>query len=129
MPDGDVAGFVRLNGLQGRLLTYFDYGEYAIWHFPKLKVSYDGRRETVYSPEVQRAHGRFYFDKDHADYARAIDADYIWIPRALPVGEALLRDGWIPIFHGRSSVLLARTAASSYVQPPFSSAERCFPGP
>jgi hypothetical protein len=34
----------------GRLVTLFDWGEYAIWHFgPRLRVSIDGRRETVYS--------------------------------------------------------------------------------
>jgi hypothetical protein len=34
----------------GRLVTLFDWGEYAIWQFgPRLRVSIDGRRETVYS--------------------------------------------------------------------------------
>src|SRR5690606_14688422 len=35
---------------EGRLVTFFDWGQYALWHFaPRLKVSMDGRRETVYS--------------------------------------------------------------------------------
>ena len=34
----------------GRLVTFFDWGEYAIWHAgPRVRVSMDGRRETVYS--------------------------------------------------------------------------------
>jgi hypothetical protein len=31
-------------------VTSFNWGEYAIWHLgPRLRVSIDGRRETVYS--------------------------------------------------------------------------------
>ena len=34
----------------GHLVTYFNWGQYALWHLgPALKVSMDGRRETVYS--------------------------------------------------------------------------------
>jgi hypothetical protein len=34
----------------GRLVTFFDWGEYALWHLgPQLRVSMDGRRETIYS--------------------------------------------------------------------------------
>ncbi|HET9369518.1 MAG TPA: hypothetical protein VFO19_04700, partial [Vicinamibacterales bacterium] len=34
----------------GRLVAYFDWGQYAIWHLgPRISVAIDGRRETVYS--------------------------------------------------------------------------------
>ena len=47
----DREAVLRLQTAQpGRLVTYFDWGEYAIWHlYPRLRVSMDGRRETVYS--------------------------------------------------------------------------------
>ena len=34
----------------------FDWGEYVIWHLgPQVRVSVDGRRETVYAPpEAER---------------------------------------------------------------------------
>jgi hypothetical protein len=39
-----------LAGRQGRLAVEFNWGEYAIWHLgPQIRVSIDGRRETVYS--------------------------------------------------------------------------------
>ena len=45
----DLAAAAQLKGLSGNLWTSFDWGEYAIWHFgPVLRVSIDGRRETVY---------------------------------------------------------------------------------
>jgi hypothetical protein len=40
-------------GAEGNLIVDFDWGEYVIWHLgPRVKVSIDGRRETVYSSEV-----------------------------------------------------------------------------
>jgi hypothetical protein len=37
-------------GAKGNLIVDFDWGEYVIWHLgPRIKVSIDGRRETVYS--------------------------------------------------------------------------------
>jgi hypothetical protein len=39
-----------LQGRRGRLAVEFNWGEYAIWHLgPQIRVSVDGRRETVYS--------------------------------------------------------------------------------
>ena len=49
----DREAAATLKGRRGRLWTTFNWGEYAIWHFgPDLKVSIDGRRETVYSDAV-----------------------------------------------------------------------------
>ena len=46
----DTVAAEALRRTRGRLVTSFDWGEYAIWHFgPALKVSIDGRRETLYS--------------------------------------------------------------------------------
>ena len=128
-PEAEAIEFARLNHLEGRLLNYFDYGEMAIWHLaPKLKVSYDGRRETVYSAAVQNAHTRFYLSADDAGYARILNSDYVWLPHRLPVNAALERDGWLVIFKGPKSVMYARTART-YIQPSPMSGRRCFPGP
>src|SRR4029079_8387051 len=56
-PEPEAVLSAKLNGLQGRMLTFFDWGEYAIWHLgPEVKVSMDGRRETVYSDDVIARH-------------------------------------------------------------------------
>ena len=60
LPDAEAADFVGRNDLRGRMLTWFDWGQYAIWHFsPAIQVSMDGRRETVYSDELVWKHLRF----------------------------------------------------------------------
>ena len=128
-PEAEAIAFLQTNSLSGRLLTYFDYGETAIWHlWPKLKVSYDGRRETVYSEVVRDAHGRFYTGTRDTDYPDQIGADFIWIPRRLPILDSLRGAGWIPIYDGPKSVVLSRVPGT-YVQPKPWNGPRCFPGP
>ena len=128
-PEPESVRFLVSNRLQGRMLTWFDYGEIAIWHLgPGLRVSFDGRRETVYSDEVQRAHWAFYRNGSDARYARALRADYAWLPRRLPVVRPMLQDGWVEIFHGTKSVVLARKAGE-YDQPAARAGGSCFPGP
>jgi hypothetical protein len=42
-------------GVGGDMITFFDWGEYVIWHLgPGVRVSMDGRRETVYPDDVYR---------------------------------------------------------------------------
>src|SRR5262245_2461782 len=61
-PDLQAASALDSTMAQGRLVLPFNWGQYAIWHFgPRLRVSIDGRRETVYSQrmlEVQAATAR-----------------------------------------------------------------------
>lgn len=48
------------SGVEGNLVTFFDWGQYALWHLaPGIKVSMDGRRETVYSDSVYQEYLRF----------------------------------------------------------------------
>jgi hypothetical protein len=49
--------FLKQNGIKGKVLVPFDWGEYAIWKlFPDCRVSIDGRFRTVYPEEVLRVH-------------------------------------------------------------------------
>ncbi len=81
----------------GRLVVFFDWGQYALWHWgPALKVSMDGRRETIYS-EARLA--------EHADILQGRDAglrvleqwraDYVWLPATSEATAAwLMRNGY-----------------------------------
>jgi len=130
LPEPEAGTFVVENGLAGRMLTWFDYGEYAIWYFsPRLKISMDGRRETVYSDDVREKHWRFYLDGRDSGYARAINADYVWLPRQLPAVPRLREEGWREIFRGSRSVILSRGDLASFVSPGSVAGPRCFPGP
>jgi hypothetical protein len=50
-----AVGLIKASGVAGNLATEFNWGEYVIWHLgPEIKVSIDGRRETVYSTPTYR---------------------------------------------------------------------------
>jgi hypothetical protein len=80
VPDREAAD--HLQSASGRLWTSFNWGEYAIWHFgPKLQVSIDGRRETVYSEDVLRMHRDFEKSDPSATAAfLSLSPGYVWLP-------------------------------------------------
>jgi hypothetical protein len=130
MPEREAGAFIIQNQLSGRLLTWFDWGQYAIWHFaPRIQVSLDGRRETVYSDAFVAAHLQLYFDPgSQEELLRRLAPDYAWIPTGIPLVAALERQGWHRAYSGPVSTVLARSPiAVTTVRPPASPA--CFPGP
>lgn len=131
-PDADAGRFIALNHLEGRMLTWFDWGQYAIWHFgPRLQVSMDGRRETVYTERTIQAHRRLYAADASADtYLRALNPDYIWIPAKLPIAVLLPSRGWVPIFTSPVSRIFARPSRGPFQAVTTTApSPRCFPGP
>ena len=117
-----------------RVLIWFDWGNYALWHLsPRMRISMDGRRETVYSPDLQDRHLRFYFDAPGgASLPADLAADYVWIPRTLPAVHRLDADGWRRIYEGEQSVIFGRAAlpeANAGVVLAANSGARFFPGP
>jgi hypothetical protein len=137
LPEPEVVSVLARMGLEGRLLIWFDWGEYAIWHLgDSMSVSIDGRRETVYSTETLRRHLDFYFvPATRSAFLADARPDYIWLPPHLPVVRALEDDGWQVLFKGPKSVLLARAGSATDAGTARSSrlttgiADRCFPGP
>jgi hypothetical protein len=131
-PGPGAVGFLKTR-LGGRLLVWFDWGEYAIWQLaPAFKVSIDGRRETAYSADLQDRHLRFFFDAAGEErLADEISADYVWIPRHLPAGPRLGASGWTPVYTDEQSVIFARGEGNRQpvTQPVPSSSPRWFPGP
>jgi hypothetical protein len=133
MPEREAAEFVAHTGLHGRVLVWFDWGEYVIWHFsPRLRVSIDGRRETVYSDELIASHMAFYLgDTTAIALPTRIAADYIWVPKWIPVVAKLRDRGWAPVFEGPQSIIMAPGGADTR-RLTFASADaetRVFPGP
>ena len=97
-PDLVAAGVFQTPSVGGRLVLPFDWGQYAIWHWgPRLRVSIDGRRETVYSENTLRV--------------QAAVAD------ALPEGIAFLereRPEYVWLQTRRSGALASWLAANGY---------------
>ena len=80
-PDPVVVSALR-QAAPGRLVLFFNWGEYAIWQFgPAIRVSMDGRRETVYSDRRLAEH-----DAILAGAPQGLEAldlwrpEYVWLP-------------------------------------------------
>jgi hypothetical protein len=133
IPDRAAAAFLRENSPGARVLTWFDWGEYALWQLSPagIRVSMDGRRETVYSARVLSDHQRFYQGRaDMVDYPERIGADHVWLPSRCPIVEPLRRRGWMTVFETGQSVVLRRgpgPAATHAPTPP--SGPDIFPWP
>jgi hypothetical protein len=132
IPDKEAALFLRDHAPGSRVLTWFDWGEYALYQLAPagIRVSIDGRRETVYSDDVLEHHWAFYrADAEDLDYADRIGADYIWLPVNTPVVRVLPQHGWHTVFHSSRSVVFARVPAE-ISRAEFESRERkIFPWP
>ncbi len=128
-PEPEAARYIRDNRLEGRMLTWFDWGEYAIWHLsPAIRVSIDGRRETVYTDDVTAKHLAFYSGAEGSQgYPDVIGADFVWLPRELPAVQKLLASGWRPAFEGPVSVVLTRSQTPPTVRSSSPSGLRMFP--
>jgi hypothetical protein len=128
----DTRAAEALRGTRGRLVTYFDWGEYVLWHFgPALKVSIDGRRETVYTTETL-AEQQAIVEGKPAGLAALdrIAADYVWLPSAATVAA-----GWLTANGYRMEVQTPRSfIAVRQDLPPLpgrvaDASSTCFPGP
>jgi hypothetical protein len=132
VPDVEASQFISANRLRGRMLMWFDWGEYAIWHFgPDLKVSMDGRRETVYSDRLIQAHRRFYAaDESAAAFLAELNPDFVWVARRLPIADKLSGMGQQQIFANATSAIFARAGLGPFVPATGNAVSpRCFPGP
>jgi hypothetical protein len=125
-PDVEAAG--ALMGASGRLMVPFDWGEFAIWHFgPALKVSFDGRRETVYSAaRIAEQHGLGSGDPRIGPFIEHERPEYVWLP--LPGGERLAAElparGYRVDVETSRSIILTRQDLEPLKPAPMS---RCFP--
>jgi hypothetical protein len=132
MPEREAGRFILENHLSGRMVTWFSWGEYVIWHAgPRLQVSLDGRRETVYTDRALQANYAFFTAQPgHLDYPVRSHADFVWLPNRLPASAALERQGWLRVFKGPLSSIFARPDRDRrYVQPARAGGAACFPGP
>ena len=77
MPEREAGAFIAANRLTGRP-DVVRLGT-TIWHFgPGLKVSLDGRRETVYSDAFVT------HTQSNAEVLDDLRADYAWLPLSTP---------------------------------------------
>jgi len=95
----------------GNLATDFDWGEYVLWHLgPQVKVSVDGRRETVYSDEVYAQNLRFVRGEGNWDALLTTCPTDMALVRANGPADNLLRlkPGWDLVYEDPVSALFVR---------------------
>jgi hypothetical protein len=112
----------------GRLVTAFDWGQYAIWHLgPRIKVSIDGRRETIYSHEHLLRHDEVVMGTEPGlKTLEGWQPDYVWLPASARETRRWLEEhGYaIAVETSRSFVAVKRPLKTS----PGSRTDRsCFP--
>jgi hypothetical protein len=134
LPDAESAELMKQTCAHENVLTWFDWGEYAIWHLSPagIRVSMDGRRETVYSPRVLEDHQAFYDnDRSAIDYPDRIAAQCVWLPTKLGTVGSLQTRGWVVVARTASSAILRRSAGKVTVPvtPSGTKTPRVFPGP
>jgi hypothetical protein len=109
-PLGAVA-LIQQSGITGNLAVHFDWGEYTLWHLgPRVKVSLDGRRETVYSQEIYKANGDFMAGVN--DWDALIEehpTDMALVKPSDAVYNLLhLRPDWTEVYTTKTSALFVR---------------------
>lgn len=141
VPDGEfpvtAVALLKHSGVSGNLATYFNWGEYIIWHLgARIKVSIDGRRETIYSPPIYQQYMHFQYGvKDWDALLRQERADMALVERQSTVHNLLkLKPDWLTVYEDSKSALLVnrnsslvaplRQAVATFIPP---EANRYFP--
>ena len=126
---------LKRSGVEGRAVVPFNWGEYVIWHLgPRVQVSIDGRRETVYAPEVLAAN--LDLEAGRGEWNRLFEfeaPDLVLLP-ASSAGASRMRAeaDWVVVYEDSLAVVfvpegsdLALVADSDL---PVDGAGMCFPG-
>lgn len=106
-----VAAVDLLKGERGNLAVFFNWGEYALYHLhPRVRVSIDGRYETVYPEDVVEANWAFTRgDPGSEGFLDAYPADFALYPRDTGAARRLAADSrWNLWYEDRSSALFRR---------------------
>ncbi len=107
-----AAAYLELNGLRGRLAVHFGWGEYILWRFyPHLKVSMDGRFETVYLQGLIEDHLKFHYGRPGwREFLTKYRPDLILIKSCGPLADLLRQEPhWQIVYEDAGSVLWRRT--------------------
>lgn len=106
-----AVGLIRASGTTGNLAIDFDWGEYALYHLsPAVKVSIDGRRETMYGRTIYAENLNFkYGQGDWSALLRGHDTDLALIRTGLPAFNLMkLEPGWRLIYEDSLAALFGR---------------------
>ena len=119
-----------LAGRQGRLAVEFNWGEYAIWHLgPQIRVSIDGRRETVYSEVTLATQRSLALGRPQGlAWLSETKPDYLWFDASrIALKNAAQGDGYRIDSDTAHSFLAVRSDLPVVHRRPVNSERVCFP--
>lgn len=103
--------WIMQNGLKGKILPLFDWGEFIIWNcYPDCRVAMDGRYETVYEEHVHRE----YFDFLYARptwrvFLEKYPHEMILVHSGIKIADLLKQEkGWRIAYGDQESLLFIR---------------------
>jgi hypothetical protein len=103
--------WIKESGVTGNMAVYFDWGEYALWHLaPGIRISMDGRRETVYPDSIYSEYLRF--QNGLGEWRDVLDkrpTDLVLFAKTRPTVNLMsLEQGWRQAYEDSLSVVFAR---------------------
>lgn len=104
----NTAIFIKNNKLTGNIITNFNWGEFIIYNlYPDIKVSLDGRYETVYPEEVVEDNMRFISgNKEWYSILMKYRPDFVLVSKYDPVYILMLsQSGWPLIYTDNEGLL------------------------
>ena len=118
-----------LKGRTGRLANEFNWGQYALWHLgPELRVSIDGRRETIYTDRtiaLQNAVARG--EAEGVRWLKETQPEYLWFGASRhALKTAALNSGYRVDVDGPAGFLAVRVNLP-VVRVSTQAPGRCFP--
>jgi hypothetical protein len=106
--------FMQAHRVTGNTITFFDWGQHVLWELPDNPVSFDGRLDTVYPPEIMDAHWRLYAGQDPGPALRLARADCALLPSNSGGVRYLYEHGWSVVYHDPLATVLVRPRALIY---------------
>ena len=133
-----AVAWLEESGVEGNLATFFNWGEYALWHLsPQMRVSMDGRRETVYPDRIYQEYLRFQngvgaWDDHIENHATdLVLLSTLWPTHNLmqlkPGWEILYEDSLAAVYAPRDSAIGSRLQATPVPNVPLHGAGLCSP--
>lgn len=102
---------IKQSGVKGNLAGEYNWGGYVIWHlWPDIKVSIDGRRETVYSREIYEINLGFLLAIDRWDrLLNDYPTDLVLVNDHSPIYNLMrYQADWRLVFEDQGSALYVR---------------------
>jgi hypothetical protein len=111
-----AVALLKQSNAAGNLAVHFDWGEYVLWHLgPRIKVSIDGRRETVYSERSYAENLSFTIGLGDWDgLLNKPETQLALVSKGFPVFNLMqLKPGWALVYDDPMSGLFVRQRSPS----------------